>query len=107
MLRFWPPQQCLYNKNLIWFNIWFDSSKSLTHMYTNKSHSYVFKKSFKVHTLYFEISTFRQMIICFLTMVSIKEIGQFVSNDNTYIPKLYGFFYNRRYKTVANFKNLT
>lgn len=41
-------------------------------------------------------------------MVSIKEIGQFVSNDNTYIPKLYGvFFYNRRYKTVANYKNLT
>lgn len=25
-------------------------------------------------------------------MVSIKEIGQFVSNDNTYISKLNGFF---------------
>lgn len=53
----------------------------------------MFLKSVKVHKLYFEISTFRQIIICSLTMVSIKEIGQFVSNDNTYIPKLYGFFF--------------
>lgn len=68
----------------------------------------MFLKSVKVHKLYFEISTFRQIIICSLTMVSIKEIGQFVSNDNTYISKLYGFFfYNRRYKTVANYKSLT
>lgn len=67
----------------------------------------MFLKSVKVHKLYFEISTFRQIIICSLTMVSIKEIGQFVSNDNTYISKLYGFFYNRRYKTVANYKSHT
>lgn len=40
-------------------------------------------------------------------MVSIKEIGQFVSNENTYISKLYGFFYSRRYKTVATYKSLT
>lgn len=66
----------------------------------------MFLKSVKVHKLYFEISTFRQISICSLTMVSIKEIGQFVSYDNTYISKLY-FFYNRRYKTVANYKSLT
>lgn len=53
------------------------------------------------------MSTFRQIIIFSLTMVSIKEMGQFVSNDNTYISKLHGpFFYKRRYK-VANYKSLT
>lgn len=53
----------------------------------------MFLKSVKVHKLYFEISTFRQIIICSLTMVSIIEMGQFASNDNTYISKLYGFFF--------------
>lgn len=57
------------------------------------NHTVMFWKSVKVHKLYFEISTFRQIIICSQTMVSIKEIGQFVSNDNTYIPKLCGFFF--------------
>lgn len=57
------------------------------------NHTVVFLKSVKVHKLYFEISTFRQIIICSQTMVSIKEIGQFVSNDNTYISKLFGFFF--------------
>lgn len=67
----------------------------------------MFLKSVKVHKLYFEISTFRQIIICSLTMVSIIEMGQFASNENTYISKLYGFFfYKRRYK-VANYKSLT
>lgn len=39
------------------------------------------------------MSTFRQIIIFSLTMVSIKEMGQFVSNDNTYISKLHGPFF--------------
>lgn len=51
----------------------------------------MFLKSVKMHKLYFEISNFRQIIICSLTMVSIKEIGQFVSYDNTHISKLYFF----------------
>lgn len=51
----------------------------------------MFLKSVKVHKLYFEISTFRQIIICSLTMVSIKEIGQFVSYDKTHTSKLYFF----------------
>lgn len=53
----------------------------------------MFLKSFEAHKLYFEISTFRQIIICSLTMVSIIEMGQYASNDNTYISKLYGFFF--------------